>query len=102
MDIPCRNGEVDDLIQENEPATTKETGKKSKKGKKKGGDWEDDVAKDLEDMTLEEEGGVKPEEPPQETPRDKKKKEKVRYNVLSVFHVKNNIQQASYFKCLKC
>lgn len=69
------NGEVDDLIQENDNVASKEAGKKSKKGKKKAGDWEDDIAKDLEDMTLEEGGGVKPEEP-EETPPEKKKKEK--------------------------
>ncbi len=73
----CRNGEVDDLIEENDHVTTKDTGKKSKKGKKKAGDWEDDVAKDLEDMTLEEEGEVKQQEF-QEAPQEKKKKEKVK------------------------
>lgn len=69
------NGELDDLIQDIENVTPKETGKKGKKGKKKGGDWEDDVLKDLEDMTLEEEGGAKPDEP-EEAPPEKKKKEK--------------------------
>lgn len=74
----------DDLIQENDHVATKETGKKSKKGRKKAGDWEDDIAKDLEDMTLEEEGGMKPEEP-EETPPEKKKKEKVKHYKPSVF-----------------
>lgn len=75
---------MDDLIQENDHVASKETGKKSKKGRKKAGDWEDDIAKDLEDMTLEEEGGMKPEEP-EETPQEKKKKEKVKHYKLSVF-----------------
>ncbi|XP_045128994.1 eukaryotic translation initiation factor 5B-like [Portunus trituberculatus] len=69
------NGELDDLIQDIENVTPKEAGKKGKKVKKKGGDWEDDVLKDLEDMTLEEGGGARPEEP-EEAPPEKKKKEK--------------------------
>lgn len=76
---------MDDLIQENDHITTKENVKKSKKAKKKAGDWEDDVAKELEDMTLEEEGGPKSEEP-HNTPQEKKKKEKVRqYNLYSSY-----------------
>lgn len=69
---------MDDLIQDNDHAATKEVGKKGKKGKKKGGDWEDDVSKELENMALEEEDGVKPEEP-EEVPQEKKKKEKVKH-----------------------
>lgn len=66
------------MIQDIENVTPKETGKKGKKGKKKAGDWEDDVAKDLEDMTLEEEGGMRAEEPQEALP-EKKKKEKVEH-----------------------
>lgn len=70
------NGELDDLIQDIENVTPKESGKKGKKSKKKAGDWEDDVAKDLEDMTLEEEGGMRAEEPQEALPEKKKKEKK--------------------------
>ena len=75
---------MDDLIQDIENVTPKETGKKGKKGKKKAGDWEDDVTKDLEDLTLEEQGGVKAEESEEAIP-EKKKKEKVILRSAQIF-----------------
>lgn len=57
----------------------KESGKKGKKARKKNEDWEDDVAKELEDMTLDETGGKKEETPEPQVVEKEKKKEKVRF-----------------------
>lgn len=74
------NGDVDEVVEENATSASKDAGKKAKKGKKKRDtDWEDDVAKELEDMTLEESGGKEentPEPEPIPEKKDKKKDKK--------------------------
>ncbi|XP_076067852.1 eukaryotic translation initiation factor 5B [Oratosquilla oratoria] len=77
------NGDVDALVEEIGEVKVKEAGKKGKKSKRKDEDWEDDVAKELEDMTIEEGGEVKDDEEdvevvPQEDKKEKKKEKKVK------------------------
>lgn len=67
-----------DVVEGSATPATKET-KKGKKGRKnKDVDWEDDVAKELENMTLEEAGEKKEEsrEPSPVPEKKEKKKEK--------------------------
>lgn len=68
------NGDVEDILNDIEHSAPKETGRKSKKGRRKNEDWEDDISRELAEMALAEFGGKEKEAP--EEPVEKKKKEK--------------------------
>ena len=68
-------------MEENATPSSKESTKKGKKGRKnKDVDWEDDVAKELEDLKLEEAGEKRSESPEPVPEKKEKKKEKVGLN----------------------
>lgn len=66
---------MEEVIEDLENSAPVEVGRKGKKSRRKKDDWEDDVARDLENMALEE-AGEKVDEAP-ENQLEPAKKEKV-------------------------